>query len=364
MLPQHQPVEGQLREVPLRAVRRLAPGVTAIVPAYNEAPTIVQTVRSLQAQTHPPDHLIVVDDCSTDGTGELARACGATVVRTPRNTGHKGGALNFAVHLVSTEYTLVVDADTVAAADGIEILLRAVEESDRIAGACGFVIPKRIRSIWERGRYIEYLFTLTFQKQVQDYYGAILVLSGCFSIYRTDILLGVGAWPTRTIAEDMDLTWQFYRHGYRVRYVPEAVCYPTEPRSFGMLRRQLRRWLHGFAQCLKANFPALIEQRFLRTMTGLAVTEGLLLLSLHMLILPTLAIVLRNPFVLLAYGFDLPIIVLPVLMAARRRGEMRLALASIPSFLVLRTVNSFFLFEALWSELIMKRRLKVFEKGH
>lgn len=364
MLPQGQLLEGQVREDHVRLIRRLSPGVTAIVPAYNEAPTIVQTIRSLQAQTHPPEHIIVVDDCSTDDTGELARACGTTVVTTPRNTGHKGGALNFAVHLVSTEYTLVVDADTVAAEDGVEILLRAVEKSDRIAGACGFVIPKRIRSVWERGRYIEYLFSLTFQKQVQDYYGAILVLSGCFSIYRTNILLDVGAWPTRTIAEDMDLTWQFYRHGYSVRYVPEAVCYPTEPRTFGMLRRQLRRWLHGFAQCLKSNFPGLIQQRFLRTITGLAVAEGLLLLSMHLLILPTLAIVWRNPFVLLAYAFDIPIIVLPVLMAARRRGEMRLALASIPSFLVLRTVNSVFLFEALWSELVMKRRLNVFQKGH
>lgn len=344
--------------------RSFSPGVTAIIPAFNEAATIVETVRSLQSQTRPPDHIIVVDDCSTDGTGGLARACGATVVSPARNTGAKGGALNFAIGLVETEFTLVVDADTTVAPDGLELLLTAMARSEQVAGACGFVVPKRVHTMWERGRYIEYLFTLTFQKRVQDYYGAILVLSGCFSVYRTDILLQVGAWPVRTIAEDMDLTWQFYRYGYSVRYVPEAVCYPTEPSNFGMLRRQLRRWLHGFAQCLQSNFPALVRHRYLRTMAGLAVAEGLLLLSLHLLILPILAIVLRNPFVLLAYAFDLPIIALPVLTAAYRRRELGLALASIPSFLVMRTVNSFFLFEALWSELVMKRPLRVFEKGH
>jgi biofilm PGA synthesis N-glycosyltransferase PgaC len=344
--------------------RPLVPGVTAIVPAFNEAATIIATVRSLQDQTRPPDVILVVDDCSTDGTGDLARSCGAEVVRTPRNSGNKGGALNFGIDHVATEFVLVVDADTVVARDGVALLVDAITRSEDIAGACGFVIPKHVSSVWERGRYVEYLFTLTFQKRVQDYYGSILVLSGCFSIYRTAILLGVGAWPVRTVAEDMDLTWQFHRHHYKVRYVPEAVCYPTEPHDFRMLRRQLRRWLHGFAQCLQVNFPALLRHRYLRTMTGLAVTEGLLLLSLHLLILPTLAIVLRNPFVLLAYAFDLPIIVLPVLLAAYRRKETGLALASIPSFLLMRTVNSFFLFEALWSELVLRRPLKVFEKGH
>ena len=41
-------------------------GLTAIVPAYNEAPTVAETVRSLREQTLPPDLVLVVDDCSAD----------------------------------------------------------------------------------------------------------------------------------------------------------------------------------------------------------------------------------------------------------------------------------------------------------
>ncbi|MBI4219626.1 MAG: glycosyltransferase family 2 protein, partial [Chloroflexi bacterium] len=140
-------------------------------------------------------------------------------------------------------------------------------------GACGFVLPKRVSTVWERGRYVEYLFSLTFQKQVQDYYGSILVLSGCFSIYRTAVLLMIGGWPTRTVAEDMDLTWEFHRYGYKVRYVSDAVCYPTEPPNFRLLRRQLRRWLHGFAQCLQFNGAALWPRRYLKILTTLAVAD-------------------------------------------------------------------------------------------
>jgi hypothetical protein len=39
-------------------------------------------------------------------------------------------------------------------------------------------------------------------------------------------------------------------------------------------------------------------------------------------------------------------------------------LASVPAFFVLRTVNSVFILEALWSELVMRRPLLVYEKGH
>jgi biofilm PGA synthesis N-glycosyltransferase PgaC len=63
--------------------------VTVIIPAFNEAATLADTVRSLRAQTVRPSEIIVVDDCSTDGTGEVARRLGATVIRPPRNTGSK-----------------------------------------------------------------------------------------------------------------------------------------------------------------------------------------------------------------------------------------------------------------------------------
>ena len=58
--------------------------------------------------------------------------------------------------------------------------------------ACGFVVPRVVSSIWERGRYIEYLFAFSFYKQIQDYYGKPVIASGCFSIYRTQALRASG----------------------------------------------------------------------------------------------------------------------------------------------------------------------------
>ncbi len=67
-------------------------GLTAIVPAYNEAASIAATIQSLQRQTRPIDTIIVVDDCSTDDTAAIARAMGVTVLTPLRNTGSKAGA--------------------------------------------------------------------------------------------------------------------------------------------------------------------------------------------------------------------------------------------------------------------------------
>src|SRR5881296_297523 len=126
--------------------------VTVIVPAFNEAASVADTIRSLHAQTARPREIIVVDDCSTDGTGDVARALGVVVVRPPTNTGSKAGAQNFGLRSVRTPLTVAVDADTVLARDALECLLPAFSRPT-VAAACGFVLPQRVRSLWERGRY-------------------------------------------------------------------------------------------------------------------------------------------------------------------------------------------------------------------
>ena len=68
-------------------------------------------------------------------------------------------------------------------------------------------MPRYVSTVWERGRYVEYLLAFSFYKPIQDHYGKPLIASGCFSIYRTEVLRAHGGWQTRTMAEDMDLTW-------------------------------------------------------------------------------------------------------------------------------------------------------------
>ena len=337
--------------------------VTVIVPAYNEAASVADTIRSLQVQTERPSDIIVVDDGSTDGTGDVARALGVTVVRPPRNTGSKAGAQNFALRHVRTALTVAIDADTVLAPDALERLLLAFERPG-VAAACGFVVPQRVRSVWERGRYIEYLFAFTFYKRVQEYYGKPLIASGCFSMYRTTTLRDHGGWSNRTLAEDMDLTWSLYQSGNEVRFVPEAVCYPIEPHSFTLMRKQLRRWSHGFLQNVRLHWRGLLGVPYLRSAVAVAVWDATIAAAVYLMLLPILAVLLKSPWILLGYVIDAPAVLVPVLAGAAPRREIRRALASLPAFFVLRTVNALFFLQAACAEFLLGRSWHVYEKGH
>ncbi len=337
-------------------------GLTVIVPAYNEAASITDTIKSIQNQSLPPDEIVVIDDFSSDQTGDLARKCGVTVVRPPANTGSKAGAQNFALTNVQTPYVMAIDADTTLAPDAIEKLLPALQEQNVVA-ACGFVLPRFVRTVWERGRYIEYIFAFTFYKPIQDYYGKPLISSGCFSVYKTNVLKKNGGWSTRTMAEDMDLTWSFYQEGYGVRFLPEAVCYPIEPHDFLFMSKQLKRWSHGFVQNVKLHWKELLEIPVLRMMVAVSLWDATIASVAYMVLLPLLSIFV-TPLFLLGYLIDIPAIVVPVLYTAFKRKEVGRAMASLPGFFVLRLVNSIFLLKALWLELVVNQPLKVYEKGH
>ncbi len=345
-----------------KASRRLVAGVTVLIPAYNEEASIADTVRSVQRQTVAAVEIIVIDDCSKDRTGEIARRLGATVVRPEKNQGSKATALNYGITFVRSELVLTIDADTTLADDAIEKLLPAMAD-EKTGAASGFVVPRNVRTLWERGRYIEYLYAFAFYKPIQDYYRKPLIASGCFAIYRTSDVVQLGGWSHRTVGEDMDLTWTLYEHGKQVRYAADAVCYPIEPHNFDFLRKQLTRWSAGFVQCLRVHWGTLWNVPFLRMIVATALWDATIAALAFFVAIPLLAIFVHPLFILL-YLADLPGIIIPVMMEASRRGEVRRALASIPAFYVLRFVNFYFVLKAFGNEFVVGKRLAKFEKGH
>lgn len=349
------------------AAPRVALGLTVLIPAYNEGKFVADTIRSVQEQSLRPERIIVVDDCSTDNTGDAARSCSrpaaeVLVVRPDKNCGSKASALNYGLTFVHTEFTLAIDADTTLAPDAIEKLMPGFDDP-KVASVCGMVIPRRIKSLWERGRYVEYLYAFTFYKPIQDYFQRPLIASGCFSAFRTRVLRDLNGWSMRTVGEDMDLTWSIYGLGYGVRFCLDAVCYPVEPHNFSFLHKQLTRWSAGFVQCVKVHWREALEIPYLRTMVAVGLWDSVQAIIGLFILIPFLAIFV-HPLFLLGYFLDLPVIAVPVLWTARKRGGLRLAISSLPAFWVMRFVNSYYVLRAYWNEVIIRNRLDKFEKGH
>ena len=109
-----------------------------VVPAYNEAQTIARVIESLR-RSAPGFDVLVVDDGSTDGTGELARECGALVLRHPFNLGIGGtvqSGFSFALDN-GYERMVQVDGDGQHIPDEIAALCAAMDADPTIDMVCG-----------------------------------------------------------------------------------------------------------------------------------------------------------------------------------------------------------------------------------
>jgi glycosyltransferase involved in cell wall biosynthesis len=92
-------------------LRSVTLAVSVVIPAYNRREMTVRAIRSALAQRpDPPAEVVVVDDCSTDGTGDAARAAGARVIRHPDNRG-EGAARNTAIRESREPWVALLDSD-------------------------------------------------------------------------------------------------------------------------------------------------------------------------------------------------------------------------------------------------------------
>jgi len=115
---------------------------------------------------------------------------------------------------------------------------------------------------------------------------------------------------------------------------------------------------------VQLHFSRLLSIGFLRSVVGVAFWESTVASIIYLGVVPLTALIWRNPLILLVYILDAPALMVPVLTQAAQRGEFWRAVRSIPSFFVLRIINCLFVLEAIWSEMIVGRRLVVYEKGH
>ena len=107
-------------------------GFTVIIPAKDEAELLPATLHGLIGRRHVAA-VVVVDDGSRDGTGDLARAAGAEVVRRERSNGKAGALMAGADHAVRTGRqgrlgVVLLDADVGPSVVGIDPLLDAVAQ--------------------------------------------------------------------------------------------------------------------------------------------------------------------------------------------------------------------------------------------
>ncbi|MEO7083206.1 MAG: glycosyltransferase [Gemmatimonadaceae bacterium] len=251
----------QDRDVPTT----FAPGVTVIVPAFNEERVIARTIESLLNQQYAGDiDILVVDDGSSDDTYGVALSAFGThprvSVHKKPNAG-KASALNFGLALAKGEFVVCLDADTIFAMDAIAELVQPLEDSHVGAVAGNAKVGNRINLV-TRWQAVEYVTTQNLDRRAFSLLDCITVVPGAVGAWRRSVVLEIGGFREDTLAEDQDLTLSVRRLGYSVAYADGAVAYTEAPGTLRGLAKQRFRWSFGTLQCAWKHRDALFNPKY------------------------------------------------------------------------------------------------------
>jgi len=293
-----------------RRYAEASPPIALLAPAYNEALTIVQSVRSLLSLRYPSFEVIVINDGSKDATlqvlidayelkpaqrhyeqaldhqpirGVYAAAHQPRLIVVDKENGGKADALNAGINLSRAPIFCSMDADSLLEPDA---LLRAVQPfvedpertvavggTVRIANGChirhGQVLEVRPpRNLLALLQTVEYLRAFLMARLAWSRINTLTIISGAFGLFRRARVIEAGGYTRGTVGEDMELVVKLHRlmrdqdRPYRIGFVPEPVCWTEAPEDIRVLGRQRARWHRGALETFERHWDVMFRPRY------------------------------------------------------------------------------------------------------
>jgi cellulose synthase/poly-beta-1,6-N-acetylglucosamine synthase-like glycosyltransferase len=264
------------------------PGVSFIVPAYNEETLIVETIQTYLMLPNDKKEVIVIDDGSKDQTMRLLMVMFQlkkinrpkaviyqsiifpNLVVIQANHLGKASALNLGVQLANYDLVCTIDADTIPAARGVNACLRAFKSDPKLIACSGVMkvlsnselkphspLRQRAEEWLTCFQRIEYLRAFVCERLGWSFLGSSLLISGAFCMLKRDALLKIGGFRPRSLAEDFDLIIRLKHHYpskfHNISILPVTTCFTQVPRGLRHLSKQRMRWQMGLLQTLFQN---------------------------------------------------------------------------------------------------------------
>ena len=243
------------------------PTVSIVIPAYNHAPYVGQTITSALSQTWRDFEVVVVDNGSTDGSvGWLAQEYpDVRVLCNPRNLGF-AVANDQAIRATESPYLVTLNNDTEATSIWLAELVAAAE-SDAAVGmvASQILLASAPGVIDSAGIEVDWTGT-AWQRQRGEAVDGTGDLEEVFgpcagaALYRRAMLDEIGLFDESFFAyyEDVDLAWRARNAGWRCLYAPRARVYHAHSATGGQ-DLSYKRFLIGRNKVwtLVKNYPSL-----------------------------------------------------------------------------------------------------------
>jgi glycosyltransferase involved in cell wall biosynthesis len=193
------------------------PLVSIVMPAYNERTTIEEIIARVLAVPLKLE-LIVVDDCSTDGTRELLqemqRARAFTLLLQPRNAG-KGAALRAGFAQVRGDIAIVQDADLEYSPEEYPALIELI-----CSGRADVVYGSRFLGRHRVFLFVHYMGNRMLTLLTNILYNTMLTdMETCFKAMRVEVIRSMTLRENRFGIEP-ELTAKIFKRGYRVYEIP------------------------------------------------------------------------------------------------------------------------------------------------
>ena len=298
---------------PVRIDPNYTPGVSIIIPCFEEEEWIQRTVHSCINQDYPVDKLevIVVDDCSKDRSAERVEEIIAKLkeadtgdhayrvaerIRFFRQSANLGkrDAMARGAREARHELLVFVDSDSFLDPFAVRNIVQPFKDKE-MGGVSGRTdVANTYTNALTKMQAVRYSIAFRVMKAAEGYFDAATCLSGPLSCYRRDLVLKyMDAWLNQrflgqkaTFGDDRSMTNFILRHN-RTTYQDSAVCMTIVPRSYKVFLRQQMRWKRSWLR------ESLIASRFMWK------KEPFMALSFYMGVLVPIAapvIVLYNLF--------------------------------------------------------------------
>ncbi len=206
--------------------------VASVTVAYNAARVLPRQMEALLRQTRSLQEIVVVDNASTDGTGQLLaeRYPQVTVLRMSENVG-AGGALEAGVGYSALrkrhDWIWTFDDDSVPDDDALEALLEGTESVRNADGEVGIVAPLPVHResgtcyyplLWRDG----YLRPSTELLQQPIWFADLVIVSGC--MVRREVVEEIGLPRADFFMDFIDFEYclRARSHGYRIAVITRA----------------------------------------------------------------------------------------------------------------------------------------------
>lgn len=253
---------------PMKIDPDYTPGVTIIVPCFNEEQWIQHTILGCINQDYPIDKLevIVVDDCSNDHSVDKIREMIEKLKLSdgdqkmyrvedrlhyfvqPVNKG-KREAMAVGAHMAKHELLVFVDSDSFLDPYAVRNIVQPFKDK-KMGGVSGRTdVANTYTNALTKMQAVRYYIAFRIMKAAEGYFDAVTCLSGPLSCYRKDLVLKYcDAWlhqkflgQRATFGDDRSMTNFILRH-HRTTYQDTAVCMTIVPNSHKMFLRQQMRW--------------------------------------------------------------------------------------------------------------------------